>query len=111
MSKIPFPKCKAERLGPREYQLLEDWVTPYGVIPKGFKTDGVTTLGLCFIASPAGKLFEAAVIHDWFYENAIMSKQHADKIFYQTALKYKVHPIRAYLAYLLVKVFGKGNFK
>jgi hypothetical protein len=110
MKKSEYSPCRVERLSPKKYRLLEDWVTPYGVIPKGFVSDGVTTKGLRFLASPSGSLFEAAVVHDWMYKNAVRSKAVADKAFYQTALAYGVHSVRAWVSYQLVKLMGKGNY-
>ena len=110
MKKCDFSLCRAERLGPAKYVLLEDWKTPFGVIPKGFRSDGVTTDGFRLLASPGGSLFEAAVIHDWLYVNHTRTKEYADKAFYRTALVYGVHPIRAWLAYQLVRYKGKGNY-
>jgi len=110
MKQSSYSPCRSERLGPRKYRLLEDWITPYGVIPKGFVCDGVTTSGLRFLASPGGSLFEAAVVHDWLYKNAVRTKSFADKAFYQTALAYGVHAIRAEICYQVVRLFGRGNY-
>ena len=110
MKKSDFSACRTERLGPAKYVLLEDWKTPFGVVPKGFKCDGVTTDGLRFLASPGGSLLEAAVLHDWLYVNRVRTKAFADKAFYRTALAYGVNPVRAWIAYQFVKYKGKGNY-
>jgi hypothetical protein len=44
------------------------------------------------------------------YKNAVRSKAVADKAFYQTALAYGVHSVRAWVSYQLVKLMGKGNY-
>lgn len=110
MKKADFGVCKAERLGPKKYRLLEDWITPYGVIHKGFVSDGVTTKNMPFLASPAGKFFEAAIVHDWMYARAYKTKAFADRAFFDTALVFGVHPVRAWLGYVLVKLEGRGRY-
>lgn len=110
MKKIDFAPCRAERLSARKFRLLEDWKTPYGTIPKYFVSDGVTTGNMRFLASPSGSFFEAAILHDWMYVNAYKTKAFADTAFYRTALAFGVHPVRAWLGYLLVKFKGKGNY-
>lgn len=110
MKQSEYSPCVAERLSAGKYRLLKDWVTPYGVIPSGFTTDGVTTKGMRLLASPGGSLYEASVIHDWLYLHAVHTKKFADKAFYQTALVYGVHPVRAWISYQFVKVFGRGNY-
>lgn len=110
MKRSDFGPCRAERLGPKKFRLLEDWKTPYGTIPKYFVSDGVTTDNLPFLASPAGHFFEAAILHDWMYMTGYKTKGFADTAFYRTALVYDVHPIRAWLGYQLVRLKGRGNY-
>ena len=110
MKQSSYSPCRTERISAAKYRLMEDWITPYGVIPKGFTSDGVTTKGMRLLASPGGSLYEASVVHDWLYKNAVKSKSFADKAFYQTALAYGVHPVRAWLSYQFVKVLGRGNY-
>jgi hypothetical protein len=111
MKRSDFGACRAERLGASKFRLIDDWRTPYGTIPKYFKSDGVTTGNMPFLASPSGGFFEAAILHDWMYENAYRTKAFADTAFYRTALLYGVHPVRAWLAYQLVKFKGKGKYE
>lgn len=109
--KYDFGSLRVERLSKKKWKLLEDWLTPYGKIPKGFETDGVSSGLLESWANSDGSMFEAAVLHDWMYIHAVKTKKEADKAFYNTALLFGVNVIRAYVAYVMCKVFGKGNYR
>ena len=109
--KYEFGHLRVERLGKRRWKLLEDWVTPYGRVPKGFETNGVSSGVLESWANSDGSMFEAAVLHDWMYEHAIKTKKEADKAFYNTALLYGVNVVRAYVSYLICVALGKGKYK
>jgi hypothetical protein len=110
MKRHDYGVCRAERISGKQYKLIEDWKTPYGTIPKGFTSDGVTTKNMRFLASPSGGFFEAAILHDWMYDNAYKTKAFADTAFYRTALIYGVHPVRAWLGYQMVKLMGRGKY-
>jgi hypothetical protein len=45
------------------------------------------------------------------YIYAVRSKKEADKAFYNTCLLFGVNVVRAYVAYTLCKLFGKGNYR
>jgi hypothetical protein len=93
------------------WRLAEAWVTPFGVIPAGFETDGASVPRfLWWFASPTGKLFEASIIHDWHYQNAINTKKAADAAFFITARKFGVGYLKARTAWLAVRLFGRGSY-
>lgn len=98
------------RIGKHRWKLTADWSTPFGVVPAGFETDGVSAGFLSPLARPDGSFFEAAVLHDWHYSNAIGSKALADELFYITARQYGVNAIRAAVAYRLCVLFGRGAY-
>lgn len=99
------------RIGANKWRLLEDWHTPFMTIPKGFETDGASVPRLFWwFASPSGDLFEAAIIHDYMYKYAIKTKQQADHMFKRAAKHYQANKLRRNLAYVMVKLFGKGAY-
>lgn len=100
-----------ERMGASGWRLLEAWPTPYGMVPAGFATDGASVpRWLWWYARPDGSLFEAAIIHDWHYQNAIHTKKAADAAFFNTARAFGVGPIKARLAWAAVSLFGRGTY-
>lgn len=91
--------------------LLEDWVTPYGRVPKGADSNGADIPWfLKPIISPFGCLLIPSIHHDYLYKNAIGSKGYADWAFKQIGLDFNVSRCIMYPAYFLVKHFGKGNY-
>ncbi len=102
---------KLKRIGPNKWELLEDWHSPFMVIPKEFVTDGASVPRLFWwFASPSGDLFEAAIIHDFMYKKAINTKVDADHMFKRAAKYYMANRLRRNLAYVMVKCFGKGAY-
>lgn len=102
---------KLKRLSSNKWQLLEPWSYSNLTIPEGFITDGASVPRLFWwIASPSGDLFEASVVHDYMYSNSINSKRDADKMFKIVANYYGANKLRIFLAYNMVKIFGKGNY-
>jgi len=100
-----------KKSGRHHWRLVKDWITPYAIIPKGFETDGASVPRLLWpVFSPSGVLFEAAVLHDYLYKNAIESKSYADNAFKETSLYYKATKLESYAAYFFVKIFGNGNY-
>ncbi|MFT6586097.1 MAG: hypothetical protein ACJAUY_000678 [Cognaticolwellia sp.] len=104
-------KIKLVRLGPNKWQLTEGWQSPFMFIPSGFITDGASVPRILWaFASPSGDLFEAAVIHDYMYKNAIKTKAEADHLFKRVAKHYGANRLRRNLAYVFIKLFGKGLY-
>lgn len=102
------------------YELNEAFIVEFNqgimVIPKGFQTD-LASVPECFWWWRWGKFDIAAIAHDFFYEfgcrvdsngnKTYLTKQEADKIFYELMLALKVNKITAKLMYLAVILFGK----
>jgi len=102
---------KVQKIGKRSWLILEDWGTPYGTVLKGFTSNGANIPRLLWsIMSPAGILFEASILHDYFYDKAIENKKVADDIFYRVAIDFNAGKIKAKAAYYYVKMLGKGNY-
>ena len=111
MNKRRYYGPKVQKIGKRSWLILEDWVTPYGTVTKDFTSNGANIPRLLWsIMSPAGVLFEASILHDYFYDKAIETKQIADTNFYKVAIDFNVSKFKAKSAYYYVKMFGKGNY-
>jgi hypothetical protein len=96
----------------RKWKVEKDWVTPEVVVPRGFVSNGANIPRVLWVfMTPAGELFEASIVHDYMYDNAIKTKKDADRIFKETALYYGVPKFKAHIAYLAVKLFGRGNYE
>lgn len=121
-----------EKINAYEWRLIQDWQTPFGIIPAGFVTDGVSNFRLLWaIINPAGRFFEAAIIHDWllflaikkertqfnntdFFE-AIEIKNEWDKqklleahwAFYEAAIDYGAKNVVALGAYYFIRIYFK----
>lgn len=99
------------KIAKNSWTLHVPWETPFVTVPSGFVTDGASIPRILWVfASPSGELFEAAIVHDYMYENSIQSKEAADLAFYLTALHFKVTPWKAKLAYYAVKLLGRGRY-
>lgn len=93
------------------WELQKDWSTPYGIVPKGFKTNGASIPRVFWwFMHPAGVLFEAATMHDYMYEKALKTKLQADNVFREIALDHGVSEVKVTIAYYLVRLFGRGNY-
>ncbi len=92
-------------------ELLDEWVTPYGTVPKGFRGNGASVpKGFRWFAKPLGDLLYASIFHDYYYRQAIRTKKYADKSFRKIALDFGVNKFKANVAYIAVKLFGKGGY-
>ena len=80
-------------------------------IPKGFITDLASVpRPLWWFISPAGKHSQACVIHDYMYDNALFTKETADKLFFEALQELGVPSVRAWVMYFAVKFFGRGAY-
>lgn len=106
-----YSELIVQKVGKRYWRLKKDFKTPFVTVPENFHTDGASIPRFAWVfADPAGELFEAAIVHDYMYKNAIHSKKKADLAFYWTAMQYKVTPWKAKVAYYSVRLFGRGNY-
>jgi hypothetical protein len=77
------------------------------IIPKGFKTDYASVPKVFWnILPPTGVYTYAAVLHDYLYHTGIVSKEDADKLFYDVMLELGVSKVKAYGMYKAVDMFG-----
>ncbi len=84
------------------------------VVPHDFATDLASIPRWATGLVPKlGHHLQAAVAHDYAYENDIegMTKAEADRMFYEGMLESGVRRTRAWLMYAAVKLGGKGRWK
>lgn len=80
-------------------------------IPKGTITDLATVpRWLWLIVPPLGKYTKASIIHDYLYQNAINTKEYADKVFLEAMEVAGVKLWRRKIMYWSVKAFGRGKY-
>lgn len=93
----------------KEFQCTNEFVDV--VVPKGYVTDLASIpRALWWFMPPAGRHAQACVVHDFMYDNAISTKELADKGFHAGLLELGIPRWRAYAMYLAVKWFGKGAY-
>lgn len=110
----PIPKMEPVFKKKDGWMLHEDWhYTHPGLdldifIPKYFFCDLDSIPRIPYIYSFfKGYARVSALVHDWFYATGLVSRDVADRIFYDLMILEGVHPIRAKLAYKAVSIFGK----
>lgn len=107
-----YSELQVRKQGRNSWILTEDWHTPYGIIPKGFTSNGASIPRLLWwFIPPAGILFEAAIIHDYYYTNALRDKLYADSIFRVAAEYFGATRLESKLAFIGVRLIGRGNYK
>lgn len=80
-------------------------------VKKGFKTDLASTPRLSWVLFPKSGIYtEAAVIHDYMYVEALLTKKKADKTFKKALKECGVGMIRRNAMYAAVRVGGQGNY-
>lgn len=107
-----YSELKVTKIGKHRWKVLEDWTTPFGVVPANTESDGGSIPRLLWwFSHPAAEFFEASIFHDYCYENAIKTKSFADNAFYEISLHYRARKIKAKAAKLVVTKLGKGKYK
>lgn len=106
-----YTDLKVTKITKNTWEVIEDWHTPFITVPKGFRSDGASVpRPLWWFLSPAGELFEAAILHDYLYNITWTIKRNADNAFRDTALSYGANKFKVYLAHKAVCRFGEGNY-
>ena len=106
-----YSELHVRKIGRMRWILLEDWVTPYGTVPKGFESNGASVPRfMWWFVTPTGILFEAAILHDYYYKEALEDKPFADEMFKDVALTYGATEVEATLSYFGVVLLGRGTY-
>jgi hypothetical protein len=76
-------------------------------IPAGFLTD-FASVPRCFwnLMPPFGKYTPAAVLHDWLYQNGIVTRAQADKVFFDCMTSLEVPSWQRSLMYAGLRLGG-----
>jgi hypothetical protein len=110
-------KFRLEQIDDKYFRLLSDLVyesEKYGLkirVPEGFVSDGPSVPRvplLYFLFGNKGK--RAAVIHDWLYRNALVSREVADAIFKEALYDTNKGAYTAWGMYLGVRGFGWPSY-
>ncbi len=76
-------------------------------VPAGFETDLASIPWLLWgVFPPDGVYTKAAVIHDFLYSKAYVSRDQADHIFYEAMGVLGVNPWTRFLIFTAVRLFG-----
>ena len=76
-------------------------------VPIGFVTDFASTPpAIWWIIPPWGQYGKAAVIHDYLYQTHKRTRKQADDIFREGMVVLQVNPVRVFLMYWAVRLFG-----
>ncbi|MDP2729295.1 MAG: DUF1353 domain-containing protein [Dehalococcoidales bacterium] len=76
-------------------------------VPLGFVTDFASTpFPIWGIIPPWGKYGKAAVVHDYLYMVKARTRKQSDDIFREGMVVLKVDPVRVFLMYWAVRLFG-----
>lgn len=79
------------------------------VVPAGFETDFASIpRGLWNLLPKLDRHLLAAVLHDWLYSTAIVTKPEADAIFLAAMKDLGVPVWKRWAMYLAVRLFGRG---
>lgn len=112
----------------RRWQLLSPliWCTDLSsdgdiiTVPTGFISDFASVPRFLWdLYPPEGRWDWAAVVHDYLYENGgvipgstkVYTKLEADQIFRDGMQRQGVGPVTRNIMYIMVRKFGRGNFK
>lgn len=107
---IPDPLLRFD-IATNRFVLIEDYVTPEVIVPKGEYTDGATLPQLaCLVVNQFDRHLPACIVHDFMYRNALVSKDYADSLFHHNLLRCGIEQSTAAMMYGAVKVFGKGSY-
>jgi hypothetical protein len=109
--------------GDNKWAMVEDFDYQYGSkiirIPHGFVHDLASIpRPLNLFVRQSGRHREAAILHDWLYENKGLinsfkrfSRKESDEIFYQAMLESGVGNVKSYLMYKAVRIGGYFAWK
>ena len=107
-----FSLLVTAKVGQYAWRTVETFKNPWQTVPPGFTFNGASVpRALWSVIDPAGEAFEAACVHDYLYQTALKTKEYADKAFHDILIAYGVDRKKAYLAYRMVRRFGKGMYQ
>ena len=114
---FPEPLDYRSIMGTSKIQIIKRFtaITSIGVIyvPAGFVSDGASVPQIFWsIFPPFGKYLEAAVVHDYIYEELChkFTKEKADRVFKELLKVLRISSVKRNTMYQCVKYGGKGGW-
>tara|TARA_R110001599_G_scaffold348707_1_gene576219 strand:- start:4672 stop:5082 length:411 start_codon:yes stop_codon:yes gene_type:complete len=104
-----MPILRAHRVidGNRRWSLVQNLYHNGDVVTSGFITDGASVPRLLWpLFPPYGKLFPAAIIHDWNYYKQVITRKQADSQFKSNMKHCGMSWITRTIIYRSVRLFG-----
>lgn len=106
-SPLPLPRLEPVSWRKDTWLLLEDWSYLDIQIPRYFFCDLDSIPRVPYVYTYLkGYARTSAMVHDWLYATAYVSRRQADRVFYDFMVLEGVGRIRARLIYYAVRVFG-----
>jgi hypothetical protein len=88
------------------------WTEDTTTVPVDSLTDFATIPRLFWnIVHPIGRHTKAAIVHDYLYTTASLTKRQADYVFWYLMKQNGVGAIRRWFMWAAVRIFGKGAWK
>lgn len=107
LSRLPLPKLEPVPWRKDTWLLLEDWHYLDIFIPRYFFCDLDSIPRFPYIYTYLkGYARTSAMVHDWLYATAAVSRAEADQVFYDFMILEGVHRYRAKLIFYAVRTFG-----
>lgn len=102
---------KWELLAPFEYHVGQYPSDDVIRVPAGFVTDLASVpRALWWMIPPHGRYAKAAIVHDYLYDQAIGTKEYADKVFLEAMEVLGVPAWKRRIMYAAVVAFGRGAY-
>lgn len=80
-------------------------------VPAGYVTDLATVPRILWAIFPRdGEYAPAAIVHDYLYSSALISKRFADDIFNEASRECGTPTWRRLMMFTAVRIFGKGKY-
>jgi len=100
----------------RNWQLVEGFEFRYNgktlKVPAGFVTDFASVPRIFWnILPPWGRYGKAAVIHDYCYRTACLSRRMCDRLFLEAMRALSVPAWKRYIMWLAVRCFGQYAYR
>jgi len=100
-----------ELLSPFEYHVGDYPSEAVIRVPAGTMTDLASVPRVLWaIFPPHGRWAKAAIIHDYLYENAEVTREYADGVFLEAMAVLGVPRFTRSVMYWAVRLFGRGNY-
>jgi hypothetical protein len=109
---VPMLKTRGMVNGSRRWSLVQNLYYQGGVVSHGFITDGASVPRLFWaLFPPYGKMFPAAIVHDWNYYRQVIPRKQVDKQFVANMKICGMSWIKRATVYRSLRIFGGRAWK